>query len=202
MTPQERTRIVDLVAERVSETRLEHTLRVETLAVTLARFWGISEEKASVAALLHDVARDEPESSLPALVRQADDPVVREMAETTARVVLHAPAGALIARRDFGVDDPEILEAIALHTTGAAQMGRLAMIIFLADYCESGRDFLGVEEVRSLLFSSLEAAMLRALEQTLAYLHQHNRPVDPHAVDATTAFARLAGEDPQRLHHA
>jgi len=202
VTSQERTRIVDLVAERLSEKRLEHTLRVETLAVILARFWGVSEDRASIASLLHDVARDEPESSLPELVRKTDDPMIREMAETSAPVVLHAPVGALIARRDFGVNDPEILRAIALHTTGATQMDRLAMIIFLADYCESGRDFPGVDEVRSLLFSSLEVAMLRALEQTLAYLHQHNCPVDPHTVDAAAAFARLAGEDSQPLHHA
>jgi predicted HD superfamily hydrolase involved in NAD metabolism len=198
--PEERARLVDLVAERVPQKRLKHMLRVETLAVRLARFWGVSEEKASVASLLHDIARDEPESLLLELVKDTDDPLIREMAETFAPVVLHAPVGALIARRDFGVDDPEILRAIALHTTGAPTMDRLAMIVFLADYCEPGRHFAGVEEVRSLLFSSLETAMLRALEQTLLYLRQNSRPIDRHTLDAMTAFARLAAEDSQRLH--
>lgn len=202
MTPQERARLVDLVAGRVSKKRLEHTLRVETLAVRLARFWRVSEEKASVASLLHDIARDYPESSLLELVEDTDDPLAHEMAETSATVVLHAPVGALIARRDFGVDDPEILRAIALHTTGAPHMDRLAMIVFLADYCESGRHFAGVEEVRSLLFSSLETAMQRALAQTLAYLRRHSRPMDRHTVEAAAAFARLAAEDPQRLRQA
>ncbi|MFA4931809.1 MAG: bis(5'-nucleosyl)-tetraphosphatase (symmetrical) YqeK [Caldisericia bacterium] len=202
MTPQERDTLLDLIAGRVSKKRLEHVLRVETLAMRLARFWGVSEEKASVASLLHDIARDEPDSSLLGLVEDADDPLAREMAGTAAPVVLHAPVGALIARRDFGVDDPDILRAIAVHTTGAPHMDRLAMIMFLADYCESGRHFAGVEEVRSLLFSSLEAAMLRALEQTLAYLRQHSCPVDSHTVDAAAAFARLAAEDWERLHEA
>ena len=202
MTLQKRTRLVDLVAGRVSKKRLDHMLRVETLAVRLARFWGVSEEKASVASLLHDIARDEPESSLLKLVEDTDDPLAHEMAETSAPVVLHAPVGALIARRDFGVGDPEILRAIALHTTGAPHMDRLAMIVFLADYCESGRRFAGVEEVRSLLFSSLETAMLRALEQTLVYLRQNSRPIDRHTLDAMAAFARLAAEDSQPLHSA
>lgn len=202
MTSQERAHLIEVVAGRVSKKRLEHTLRVETLAVTLARFWGVSEEKASVASLLHDVARDEPESSLLGLAGGTDDPLVREMAETSAPVILHAPVAALIARRDFGVDDPEILLAIALHTTGAPHMDRLAMIIFLADYCESGRDFLGVEEVRSLLFSSLEAAMLCALSQMLVYLHRHSLSVDRHTIEAAAAFGRLAAEHSGRLHHA
>jgi len=197
--PEERARLVDLVAGRVPKKRLKHMLRVETLAVRLARFWEVSEEKASVASLLHDIARDEPESLLLELVKDTDDPLVREMAETFAPVVLHAPVGALIARRDFGVDDPEILRAIALHTTGAPHMDQLAMIVFLADYCEPGRHFAGVEEVRSLLFSSLETAMLRALEQTLLYLRQNSRPIDKHTLDAMTAFTRLAAEDSERL---
>jgi predicted HD superfamily hydrolase involved in NAD metabolism len=200
VTSREREHIVGLVAKRVSKKRLEHTLRVEKLAVSLARFWGVSEEKASMASLLHDIARDESESSLIELVKDTKDPLIREMAETSASVVLHAPVGALIARRDFDVDDPEILRAIALHTTGDSHMDRLAMIIFLADYCEAGRHFAGVEEVRSLLFTSLEAAMLRALEQTLTFLRSHSRPVDRHAVDASSAFALLAAEDSQRLH--
>jgi predicted HD superfamily hydrolase involved in NAD metabolism len=202
VTSQERARLVDLVAGRVPKKRLEHMLRVETLAVRLARFWGVSEEKASVASLLHDIVRDEPESSLLELVESTDDPLIRDMAETSATIVLHAPVGALIARRDFGVDDPEILRAIALHTTGAPHMDRLAMIVFLADYCESGRHFNGVQEVRSLLFSSLETAMLRALAQTLAYLRRHSRPMDRHTVDAAAAFACLAAEDSQRLREA
>jgi predicted HD superfamily hydrolase involved in NAD metabolism len=200
VTRQERTRLVDLVARRVPKKRLKHMLRVETLAVRLARFWGVSEEKASVASLLHDIARDEAESSLLEMVEHTDDPLAQEMAETSATVILHAPVGALIARRDFGVGDPEILRAIALHTTGAPHMDRLAMIVFLADYCESGRHFAGVEEVRSLLFSSLETAMLRALEQTLVYLRQNSRPIDRHTLDATAAFTRLASEDSQCLH--
>ena len=202
MTPQERDTLVGLVAGRVSKKRLEHTLRVETLAVRLARFWGVSEEKASIASLLHDIVRDEPDAALLGLAEDTDDLLAREMAGTAAPVVLHAPVGALIARRDFGVDDPEILQAIAVHTTGAPHMDRLAMIMFLADYCESARHFTGVEEVRSLLFSSLEAAMLRALAQTLAYLRRHSRPVDSHTVDAAAAFARLAAEDSQDLHEA
>ncbi|MFZ2413127.1 MAG: bis(5'-nucleosyl)-tetraphosphatase (symmetrical) YqeK [Candidatus Cryosericum sp.] len=200
MTSRGREHIIGLVAKRVSKKRLEHTLRVETLAVSLANFWGVSEEKARMASLLHDIARDESESSLIELVKDTEDPLIREMAETSALVVLHAPAGALIAQRDFGVNDPEILRAIALHTTGGSHMDRLAMIIFLADYCEAGRHFAGVEEVRSLLFTSLEAAMLRALVQTLTFLRSHSQPVDRHTVNASSAFALLAAEDSQRLH--
>jgi len=73
----------------------------------------------------------------------------RDLAQTPAPLVLHAPAGAVIAKQHYGVSDPAILRAIAWHTTGAPGMGHLAMIIFLADYCEPGRHFRGVGRVRT-----------------------------------------------------
>lgn len=194
MTPEQRAGLVDAVAGRVSAQRLHHILRVEALAVKLARFWGPPEEKASIAALLHDVAREEPVADLTALVQQCDDPWIRNLGQTPAALVLHAPAGAVIAERDYGISDPEVLRAIALHTTGAPGMSRLAMIIFLADYCEPGRHFRGIGEVRALLYTSLEAAMLAALTQTLAYVRSKALPVDPHTAAAAADFQRLAAE--------
>lgn len=176
---------------------MQHILRVEALATKLARFWGVDEGEASIAALLHDVAREEPVEVLTALVQQSDDPWIHDMAHTPAALVLHAPAGAVIARRDYGISDVTILQAIALHTTGAPGMSRLAMIIFLADYCEPGRHFRGIGEVRALLYSSLEIAMLRALAQTLAYVRLKGLLVDPHTAAAAADFERLtAGVSP------
>jgi len=189
VTDAERSSIVALVAERVTGVRLQHILRVESLAVQLAHFWSVSEDKARLAALLHDIARDVPEPVLAEMAANADDPLAREMASTPARVVLHAPAGALIAHRDFGVDDPDVLRAIALHTTGDVAMSPLAIIIFLADYCESGRRFPGVEKVRALLYQDLARAMALALKQTLAFLAKQGRPVDEHTTRAEQAFS-------------
>jgi predicted HD superfamily hydrolase involved in NAD metabolism len=194
VTDTERSSIVALVAERVTGRRLQHILRVEALAVQLAHFWSVSEDKARLAALLHDIARDVPEPLLAEMAANADDPLAREMSSTPARVVLHAPVGALIARRECGVNDPDVLRAIALHTTGDPVMSPLAMIIFLADYCESGRHFPGVEQVRALLHEDLAGAMTLALKQTLAFLTKQGWPVDERTIRAEQAFsARLDG---------
>lgn len=191
MTDRERSSIVALVAERVSLQRLQHILRVETLAVELAHFWNVPEHQARLAALLHDVVRDMPEAGLVDAATHTDDPLVREMSHTPARVVLHAPVAALVARMDFGVTDPDVLRAIALHTTGDPVMSPLAMIIFLADYCESGRDFPGVDDVRVLLHKDLIGAMNLALKQTLGFLAQQGWPVDERTIRAEQAFSAM-----------
>jgi predicted HD superfamily hydrolase involved in NAD metabolism len=193
VTDQERSSLVTLVGQRVTSRRLQHTLRVEALAVELARFWNVSEDQARLAALLHDVARGTPEIALVDMAQHADDPLVREMAATSARVVLHAPVGALLAHRDFGVTDSHVLRAIALHTTGDPVMDPLAMIIFLADYCESERRFPGVDDVRALLHKDLVSAMALALKQMLAFLANQGWPLDEHTIRAERAFSAMLG---------
>jgi len=189
VSPEQRAKLVECLQQRMSPWRFEHSLRVEALAVDLARFWGVSEQKASIAGLLHDTARDLPDAQLAAIVSASDDPLLADWKQSVAPVVLHAPVGALVARQEFGVTDPEILTAIALHTTGAAEMSPLAMITFLADYCEPERHFAGADSVRSLLRTSLEAATLRALTQTIDYLRGRDLPVDTHTLRAEAAFA-------------
>ena len=43
---------------------------------------------------------------------------------------MHGPIGAVIAKRDFGITDNEILRAIEIHTTGDTNMSLLEKIIF------------------------------------------------------------------------
>ena len=62
----------------------------------------------------------------------------------------HGPVGAMIARKEFGVTDEDMLNAIRFHTTGRAGMSPLEKLIYIADMIEPGRDFPGVETLREL----------------------------------------------------
>lgn len=190
MTPTRRD-ILKTLRTHVSPARVDHVLRVESLAIRLAERWGVSTRQASTAALLHDIARDESAEFLADVAGRSSDFGLEGLRTTVAPVVLHAPVSALMARDEAHVEDPEILEAIALHTTGGASMGTLARILFLADYCEEGRSFEGVDAVRSLLMSDLESALLTALAQTIVYLISLRRPVEEQTVRAYNSFAAL-----------
>lgn len=51
-----------LVKSRLSEKRYKHTINVKKMAVKLAKRYGADEEKAALAALLHDSAKELPET--------------------------------------------------------------------------------------------------------------------------------------------
>ena len=48
----------ELVRSRLSDKRYGHTLNVKKMAVKLAKRYGVDEDKAALAALLHDSAKE------------------------------------------------------------------------------------------------------------------------------------------------
>ena len=53
-----------LVKSRLSEKRYKHTINVKKMAVKLAKRYGADEEKAALAALLHDSAKELPKAEM------------------------------------------------------------------------------------------------------------------------------------------
>ncbi len=60
-------------------------------------------------------------------------------AEIKAPAVIHAKYGAYLAENNTA-SGPEIISAIACHTTGKPDMSTLDKILYIADYIEPRRD--------------------------------------------------------------
>lgn len=156
------------VKARIGEKRFAHTLRVEEEAASLAKRWGADVEKARTAGFFHDCMKIRDRKKLFQKARELGLELTEEYRMSPK--VVHGPLGALAAKEYYGIEDPEILNAIARHTMGAPNMTLLDKIIFLADYIEPGRDFPGVEEARKLAYEDLDQGVLFALEETLRHL--------------------------------
>lgn len=158
--------------------RFEHTLGVEYTAASLAMRYGASVKSAQTAGLLHDCAKCLTGEELLSVCRKNRIPVSK--LEESNPFLLHAKAGAYLAREQYGVEDQDILQAIHNHTTGRPGMSLLEKIVFIADYIEPGRNHApNLEEIRRLAFTDLDGALLKILEDTLEYLDGGNRDVDP-----------------------
>ncbi|MDO4542916.1 MAG: nicotinate-nucleotide adenylyltransferase [Clostridia bacterium] len=178
----EHKRRLKLLYERLSPKKFDHTVGVMKTAVSLAKRYGADPQKALTAALLHDCAKELPFFELMELTK----------GEARFSMVLHAKAGAMIARRDFGVCDPEILRAIELHTTGDAGMSTLDKIIYLADMIEPSRNFDGVDKIRAE--STLDGAILLALKRTIWYIKRKGGALHPATLRAYKDLGGIDGE--------
>ena len=167
----------DLVRSRLSDKRYEHTLNVKKMAVKLAKRYGVNEEKAALAALLHDSAKEISKDEMKELMAQY--PQYAEGGAERPSPVWHGVCAAILARTQWGVTDEAMLSAIACHTAGKPGMSRLDKIVYLADMTSKERDWPGVNKLRKLEMKDLDAAMLAALEQTNAFVLSQGKPLDP-----------------------
>ena len=60
----------ELVRGRLSDKRYEHTINVKKMAVKLAKRYGADEEKAALAAILHDSAKEISKDEMREIMRQ------------------------------------------------------------------------------------------------------------------------------------
>ena len=114
----------------------------------LAQIHSLDPDRTRLAALLHDAAREtEPEDYL----RLADEwGLAVGEPERKSPKLLHGPVAAELARRELGVEDEEVLEAVRVHTVGAAGIGALALALYVADKIEPARDYPSVGRIRDL----------------------------------------------------
>ncbi len=160
------------------EKRFEHTLGVAYTAAALAMCHGEDIEKAKVAGLLHDCAKCISDEKKIKICQKAHVEITE--VELRNPFLLHAKAGACLARDKFGVQDEDILNAILYHTTGRPDMSRLEKIIYIADYMEPSRKQAeDLPDVRKLAFQDLDLALIRILKDTLFYLQQKGNETDP-----------------------
>jgi predicted HD superfamily hydrolase involved in NAD metabolism len=174
--------IRDWVEKRLSPERFQHTLRVAGLATDMAVHWKIDKDKAELAGLLHDCAREMPLEDMLAIMDKSDQPIYEYQKYKPA--LLHAPAAAELIQIELGITDEEVINAVCFHTTGRPGMGLLEKIIYLADYTEPARKFKGVERVRELLYRDLDLAMKYALDQTLIYVIKRGLIICPNTLEA------------------
>ena len=173
MTEQKARR---LAKKRLSEKRYQHTLNVRRMAVKLAKRWGADPEKAALAALLHDTAKELPREEMLQILN--DNAIMAENAQNRPSPVWHGICAAILAQTQWGVEDEEVLSAIRCHTTGRPGMSLLDEIVFLADMTSAERDYPEVDYLRKLEKKDIHQAMREALEMNLHWLEESGRPVD------------------------
>ena len=170
-----------IVIRLLHPNRVAHVLGCRDEAVRMAAHWGENVENAARAGILHDITKvlDGP---LQLTLCAAYDKVLNDFSRKYPKT-LHALTGSLVAERIFG-ENEAVVQAICNHTTGRADMTTLEKIIYVADYMEPCRNFPGVEKLRELAYSDLDAALKLGLEMTLEHLARQGNEVSPESREA------------------
>lgn len=151
--------------------RYEHSLSVSFTCVCLAMRYGVDLYKAEVAGLVHDCAKQFSDEELIKLCKKEKVELTDDMLK--APQVIHSVFGAVYARKEFGIEDGDVLSAIYYHTLGKPDMSLLEAIVFTADYIEARRYKASrLTEIRRLAFEDLDRAVYEINHDTITYLEE------------------------------
>ena len=180
---------------RVKASRYRHSLGVSQTAEQLARIYGVDQNEAAVAGLLHDwdksLTGDELKRKSKKLKLAGKE--VREHATG----VLHSWTAAATLRDEFPELSDAVLQAIGRHTCGAVGMSDLDMVVFVADIIEPGRDFPDIEGLRAAVGEvCLEELFYRTYKANFMYLLSADMVVAPPSLDV---YNSLVVERKKRL---
>ena len=174
-------RLEQVVISLLNPNRVAHVLGCRDTAVALAKHWGANVEDAARAGILHDITKaiDGP---LQLTLCSAYGKILSDFSRKYPKT-LHALTGSLVAERIFG-ENEAVVSAIECHTTGKADMNLLEKIIYVADYMEPCRNFPGVEKLRELAYTDMDAALKLGLNMTLEHLANQGAEVSPESREA------------------
>ncbi|SCG83715.1 putative protein yqeK [Proteiniborus sp. DW1] len=166
----------------IGSERYFHSVRVMEEAVKLASIYKCDKEKAAIAGLLHDCGKFKNEDEL--LKKSCDFDIIQSGSYFTNTALIHGVLGAEIAKREFHIEDRDILNAIQYHTTGRENMTLLEKIIYISDYIEPDRNFLGVDEIRKLAYENLDLALVKAMDKTIKHIIDKGYYLHPDTINA------------------
>ena len=174
-------RVRKLVMESVGEERYKHSVRVAQTCARLCERFGLNEQIGFFVGIAHDMCKDMDEAELLETASRDGNPILK--IEKSRPALLHGRAAAVLLKEDWGVDDPEILEAVANHTFGKAGMGDLAKLLYVADKIEPGRENVTPEYTARLMAMTINGMTAAVVSESMDYLKGKGKKIAAETMD-------------------
>lgn len=175
--------------ESLSKKRYNHSVNVANAAVKLAERFDADKDKAYIAGLVHDTAKELPVDEQLDLVMKSQLNVSEVEKKSTP--LFHAIAGAELIQSLFDIHDTDIINAVRYHTVACNDMPKLAQIIYLADLISDDRDYKDVKKMRKYCEQSLEKGMVEALKFSISDSVKKENTIPPSTFEAYNDFVLL-----------
>ncbi|MDR1083034.1 MAG: bis(5'-nucleosyl)-tetraphosphatase (symmetrical) YqeK [Coriobacteriales bacterium] len=171
----------------MNEYRLLHSIGVADTAASMAEQYGADVNSARIAGLLHDWDKNLSDEQLFERAKEFNIEMLPHLEDLPA--LLHAQTGAAAVKREFPELDDEIIQAITRHTSAAADMTDLDMIIYIADMIEPLRSQGNLTPLRTIVGKvPLEVLFLKSFEMTMAHLIHRHRLIHPASLEVWNTY--------------
>ncbi|MCR4736051.1 MAG: bis(5'-nucleosyl)-tetraphosphatase (symmetrical) YqeK [Treponema sp.] len=176
----------------VKKSRYEHSVRVAQMCARICRYYKFDEEKGYLIGIGHDMCKDFPAEEMIATASRDGFPV--DEMERKKPALLHGRAAAVLLKEKFGIDDDEMLEAVACHTFGKVGMCDLSKVLFIADKIEPGRPQVTNDYLNHLFTLSFDDMFKFVLEENYNYVSSKNYEIYPETERAVAYYLKKSEE--------
>lgn len=140
----------------LSEFRYEHSILVAEESKKLACHYKIDEEKAYIAGLVHDIAKEFTDEENAKWIERYN--LSGDICLPEYKNVIHSFIGALVIKELYEMDE-EICNAVKYHTIGNIHMTTLEKIIFVADKIARKVSNPIIDEERRLAYENIDKSL-------------------------------------------
>jgi nicotinate-nucleotide adenylyltransferase len=145
-----------------------HSRNTAILSWDLCNRFGLDSEKGYLAGIAHDMCKFMKDEDLLRLAHEDGGGISK--LEQKKPGLLHGRSAAVLAAKNYGIHDRDILEAIRYHTTGRWDMDSLAKVVYVADKIEISRDDVDPVLRKMSREGGLEDLFTAVLNDTVSYL--------------------------------
>lgn len=172
-------KIITYLRKNLSRDRFFHSLKVAQTAKKLAQIHkGVDPNKAYLAGLVHDFAREMKDEDLISFAREHRIKI--DSFSKGAPFLLHAQVAAKKAKKEFNIYDREILQAIEKHCVPKPYMDLLDKIIYLSDIITpTPKTWAGLLKGFEMARDSLDKALLYAYNENIKHFIREGRKIHP-----------------------
>ena len=172
--------------EHVKKSRYEHSIRVAETCARLCRMFALDDDVGYLAGVGHDMCKDFSDQELFDLAAKDGNPIIPYEKRNPA--LLHGRAAAILMKEKFGIEDKDILEAVAYHTSGVMGMCDLSKCLFIADKIEPGRP-QSTDEYRERLYKmNLDQMFYAVLYENYSYVLKKGYELFPTTEDLVKKY--------------
>ena len=158
-------RIETAARETLSTERFLHSRHTALHSFDLCRRFGLDPMDGYLAGVAHDLAKQIDNKQMLKIVKTAGMKI--SALEMDKPNLLHGKAAAVLLRERFSIHNEDVLEAVAIHTSGGENMGPLAKVVFIADKTEASRNIEPALR-RMCREDTLDNILLAVLEKSIA----------------------------------
>ncbi len=165
----------------INDKRKTHILSTAHEMVRFADRFSLDTEQAYIAGVFHDIARDMPHETIIDLSKRFGH--LQNELESENPKLLHAYASAQIIIEENITSDSEIIQAVASHTTGAAEINTLGILLYVLDFAEPLRSYPEAAVAYQKLQDNLYEAAFYVVTETWNMLIEKRRPIHHSSID-------------------